>query len=72
MKTTATVDRYPSCKDGCRIKIKRALMAIEKRTINLMEFFVNIDFAKKVKSKQIITNERLVQLVQHFNKWADK
>ena len=50
-------------------KLKRALMAIEKENNQLDGVLRNIDFAKKVKSKQIITNERLVQLVQHFNKY---
>lgn len=50
-------------------KLKRALVAIEKENSQLDGVLRNIDFAKKVKSKQIITNERLVQLVQHFNKY---
>jgi type I restriction enzyme M protein len=50
-------------------KLKRALVAIEKENSQLDSVLRNIDFAKKVKSKQIITNERLVQLVQHFNKY---
>lgn len=49
-------------------KLKRALVAIEKENIELDGVLKNIDFAKKVKNKQIITNERLVQLVWHFNK----
>jgi len=50
-------------------KLKRALIAIEKANRQLDGVLRNIDFAKKVKSKQIITNERLVQLIQHFNKY---
>lgn len=50
-------------------KLKRALVAIEKENIQLDGVLKNIDFAKKVKNKQIITNERLVQLVWHFNKY---
>jgi len=50
-------------------KLKRALVAIEKENSQLDGVLRNIDFAKKVKAKQIITNERLVQLVQHFNKY---
>ena len=49
-------------------KLKRALVAIEKENSQLDGVLKNIDFAKKVKNKQIITNERLVQLVWHFNK----
>jgi len=50
-------------------KLKKALVAIEKENTQLDGVLSNIDFAKKVKSKQIITNERLVQLIQHFNKY---
>ena len=49
-------------------KLKRALVAIEKENSQLDGVLKNIDFARKVKNKQIITNERLVQLVWHFNK----
>lgn len=49
-------------------KLKGALIAIEKENSQLDGVLKNIDFAKKVKSKQIITNERLVQLIWHFNK----
>ena len=50
-------------------KLKRALVAIEKENSQLDGVLKNIDFAKKVKNKQIITNERLVQLIWHFNKY---
>lgn len=50
-------------------KLKKALVAIEKENTQLDGVLSNIDFAKKVKSKQIITNERLVQLIQHFDKY---
>ena len=40
-------------------KLKRALVAIEKENSQLDGVLKNIDFAKKVKNKQIITNERL-------------
>ena len=50
-------------------KLKRALLKIEGVNNQLDGVLRNIDFAKKVKSKQIITNERLVKLVQHFNKY---
>ena len=50
-------------------KLKRALIVIEKENIQLDGVLRNIDFARKVKNKQIITNERLVQLVWHFNKY---
>ena len=33
-----------------------------------MAFLKKLTSQKKVKNKQIITNERLVQLVWHFNK----
>lgn len=49
-------------------KLKRALVAIEKENSQLDGVLKNIDFAKKVRNKQIITNERLVQLIWHFNK----
>ncbi len=50
-------------------KLKQALVAIEKENNQLDGVLKNIDFAKRVKNKQIITNERLVQLVGHFNKY---
>lgn len=50
-------------------KLKRALVLIEKENSLLDGVLKNIDFAKKVKNKQIITNQRLVQLVTHFNKY---
>lgn len=50
-------------------KLKRALVAIEKENSQLDGVLKNIDFAKKVKNKQIITNERLIQLINHFNKY---
>ena len=50
-------------------KLKRALTAIEKENIQLDGVLRNIDFARKVKNKQIITNERLIQLIWHFNKY---
>jgi type I restriction enzyme M protein len=50
-------------------KLKRALTEIERENRQLEGVFSEVNFAKKVKSKQIITNERLVQLVQHFNKY---
>jgi type I restriction enzyme M protein len=56
-------------KNDVASKLKGALIAIEKENNELDGVLRNIDFAKKVKSKQIITNERLVQLVQHFNKY---
>jgi len=56
-------------KNDVASKLKRALLSIEKENNELDGVLRNIDFAKKVKSKQIITNERLVQLVQHFNKY---
>lgn len=50
-------------------KLRRALLAIEKENSQLDGVLRNIDFGKKVKSKQIITDERLVQLIDHFNKY---
>lgn len=49
-------------------KLRQALIAIEKENTQLDGVLKNIDFAKKVKNKQIITNDRLVQLIWHFNK----
>ena len=50
-------------------KLKLALTQIEKSNTTLLGVLENIDFGKKVKSKQIITNEKLVQLIGHFNKY---
>ena len=50
-------------------KLRQALIAIEKENTQLDGVLKNIDFAKKVKNKQIITNDRLVQLIWHFNKY---
>lgn len=50
-------------------KLKRALLKIENENSQLDGVLKNIDFAKKVKNKQIITDARLVQLIQHFNKY---
>lgn len=50
-------------------KLKRALLKIESENTQLDGVLRNIDFAKKVKSKQIINDTRLVQLIQHFNKY---
>ena len=50
-------------------RLKRALLAISKQNVQLTGVFDNIDFAKKVKGKQIISDSRLVQLIAHFNKY---
>lgn len=50
-------------------RLKLALTQIEKSNATLLGVLENIDFGKKVKSKQIITNEKLVQLISHFNKY---
>ena len=50
-------------------KLKRALLVLEQENLQLEGVLRNIDFARKVKSKQIITNERLVQLIWHFNRY---
>ena len=50
-------------------KLKRALLLLENENAGLDGVLRNIDFARKVKSKQIITNERLVQLIWHFNRY---
>jgi len=50
-------------------KLKRALLKIEQENMQLEGVLRNIDFSKKVKSKQIITDTRLVQLINHFNKY---
>lgn len=49
-------------------KLKKALKAIEKENIELEGVLSSIDFGRKVKNKQIINNDRLVQLIRHFNK----
>jgi type I restriction enzyme M protein len=56
-------------KTGVASKLKEALMAIENENAQLEGVLRNIDFAKKVKSKQIITDVRLVDLINHFNKY---
>lgn len=48
-------------------RLKRALLAISKQNAQLSGVFDNIDFAKKVKGKQIISDSRLIQLITHFN-----
>ncbi|MHB1455885.1 MAG: type I restriction-modification system subunit M, partial [Armatimonadota bacterium] len=50
-------------------KLNRALMVIESENPQLDGVLRNINFAREVKGKQIITNERLVQLINHFNKY---
>lgn len=50
-------------------KLKKALKAIEKENIELEGVLSSIDFGRKVKNKQIINNDRLVQLIRHFNKY---
>lgn len=49
-------------------KLKKALKAIEKENMELEGVLSSIDFGRKVKNKQIINNDRLVQLIRHFNK----
>jgi len=49
-------------------KLKRALTKIEKSNPTLEGVLSNIDFGKKVKSKQIINDAKLIKLIQHFNK----
>jgi len=49
-------------------KLKRALLKIETENTELDGVLRNIDFAKKVKSKQIIDDSKLVDLINHFNK----
>ena len=50
-------------------KLKKALLAIEKENTQLDGVLRYIDFSRKVKNKQIITNERLVDLIWHFNRY---
>jgi type I restriction enzyme M protein len=50
-------------------KLKRALTKIEKSNPSLEGVLSNIDFGKKVKSKQIINDAKLIKLIQHFNKY---
>jgi len=49
-------------------KLKRALMNVERSNPTLEGVLSNIDFAKRVKSKQIITDAKLIKLIQHFNR----
>jgi len=50
-------------------KLKRALVKIEKSNPTLEGVLSNIDFGKKVKSKQIINDAKLITLIQHFNRY---
>lgn len=50
-------------------KLKRALTKIEKSNSTLEGVLSNIDFGKKVKSKQIINDAKLIKLIQHFNRY---
>ena len=50
-------------------KLKRALTKIEKSNPTLEGVLSNIDFGKKVKSKQIINDAKLIKLIGHFNKY---
>lgn len=50
-------------------KLKRALTRIEKSNPTLEGVLSNIDFGKKVKSKQIINDAKLIKLIGHFNKY---
>lgn len=50
-------------------KLKKALKAIEKENMELEGVLSGINFDRKVKNKQIINNDRLVQLIRHFNKY---
>jgi type I restriction enzyme M protein len=50
-------------------KLKRALTKIEKSNPTLEGVLSNIDFGKKVKSKQIINDTKLIKLIVHFNKY---
>lgn len=50
-------------------KLKRALTKIEKSNPTLEGVLSNIDFGKKVKSKQIINDAKLIKLIWHFNKY---
>lgn len=50
-------------------KLKRALTKIEKSNPSLDGVLSNIDFGKKVKSKQIINDAKLIKLIGHFNKY---
>lgn len=50
-------------------RLKRALLEISKSNGELTGVFDSIDFGKKVKNKQIISDARLVDLIGHFNKY---
>lgn len=55
-------------KNNVSTRLKAALLAISKSNQQLIGVFDNIDFGKKVKNKPIISDERLVELLSHFNK----
>jgi len=51
-------------------KLKRALTEIEKSNPDQLNGVLsNIDFSKKVKGKQIITDTKLAKLITHFNRY---
>lgn len=50
-------------------RLKRALLEISRSNAELTGVFDSIDFAKKVKSKQIISDAKLIDLIRHFNKY---
>lgn len=50
-------------------KLTKALKAIENENVELSGVLSNINFNRKVKNKPIINNDRLVQLIRHFNKY---
>jgi len=56
-------------KDEVASKLKRALTKIEKSNPTLEGVLSNIDFGKRVKSKQIINDAKLITLIQHFNRY---
>jgi type I restriction enzyme M protein len=50
-------------------KLKRALTKIERSNPTLEGVLSNIDFGKRVKSKQIINDAKLIRLIQHFHRY---
>ena len=63
------MDGYPAPKNRSCSILKRALTKIEKSNPSLEGVLSNIDFGKKVKSKQIINDTKLIKLIGHFNKY---
>lgn len=73
LKNTAKPEKWSGIlhlKTEVASKLKRALIKIEQSNSALEGVLSNIDFAKKVKSKQIINDAKLIKLIQHFNRYC--